>query len=459
MPAAATPAHPPTARTVQATGRAGIGRRRLLLGAAGGLGALAVPGALPTAALAAGGAGHQPAECAHAWMSTVYDVVWPEGLTPPAAARAYAYTAIAMYEAGARTLGLRSLAGQVTGLGAMPGPPAGRIDVPCAMAASVAVVTDALFATAAPASRDRLTAELNRQLDARRAAGVNGGVVRASTTHGRRVGEALAAWIAKDGYAGVVGRAYTPPVGPDKWVPTPPNFGRAIEPYWSEVRPMVLRDPYEVAPLPHIPYSEEPGSDFHEQAMITYRASQVLTDEHRAIARFWTDNPLLSGLPSGHWMLAAQQFARQQQLGLATAVEAYARLGVALHDAFLNCWSWKYRYNLLRPVTYVQRHVDPAWKTFVNTPQFPEFTSGHSVASRAASSVLTDLLGTAPYVDDSHAPRGMAARSFRSFTHAADEAAQSRIYGGIHYSMGIELGKLQGDAVGALVIDRLRTRG
>jgi hypothetical protein len=391
-------------------------------------------------------------------MATIYDVVWPEGLTPTNAARVYAYCAIAMYEAVAPVADLRSLAGQVTGLGSLPKPPPGRLDLPCALSASVAAVAGALFAGAADTSKGLLTRELDAQVAARRAAGVPAGVVKASLAHGRRVGEALTTWIAGDGYASIVGRGYTPPVGPDKWEPTPPNYGRAIEPYWSEIRPMVLRDAGEVQPQAHVPFSDVAHSDFWEQADLTYQTGLALTDEQRSIARFWTDNPLLSGLPSGHWMLTVLQFSRQQGLTLPAVLEAYARLGVTLYDAFLNCWTWKYRFNLLRPVTYVRRYIDPSWNTFVNTPQFPEYTSGHSVASRAASTVLTELLGSVPYLDDSHAPRNMPARSFSSFTHAADEAAQSRLYGGIHYSMGIELGKLQGDAVGALVLDRLQTR-
>ena len=441
-------------------GSSRISRRNVLAGGVGGLTALAL-GAHPTAASAITGhpdLGDSSAECAHSWMSTIYDVVWPEGLTPTNAARVYAYCAIAMYEAAAPAVDLRSMGGQLTGLGAIPKPPPGRIDLACAVSASVATVAASLFSGAAASSRERLAKTFDNEVAARRAAGVPGGVVRTSLAHGRRVGEALNAWIAGDGYSSIVGRPYTPPTGPDKWVSTPPNYGTAIEPHWSRMRPMVLRDGAEAVPADHVPYSEVTHSDFWEQANLTYQTGLALTDEQRSIARFWTDNPLLSGLPSGHWMLTVLQFSRQQGLSLAAALEAYARLGVTLYDAFLNCWTWKYRFNLLRPVTYVRRHIDPTWSTFVNTPQFPEYTSGHSVASRAASTVLTELLGSVAYVDDSHAPRNMPARRFSSFTHAADEAAQSRLYGGIHYSMGIELGKLQGDAVGALVLDRLHTR-
>ena len=438
-----------------------ISRRSFIAGGVGGVIATAVSGAPPPATagvLDRSRVEQSTAEVAHAWISTIYDVVWPEGLTPPNAARVYAYCAIAMYEAVALPLGMRPLGGQLTDLGAAP-KPQGRVDLACAMSACVATVADSLFSTAAPSSLELLAQRFDDEVALRRSAGVPYGVIRKSVAHGRRVAEALNAWIARDGYSSIAGRPYTPPVGPDKWQSTPPNYGRAIEPYWAEVRFMVLRDPAEVAPQPPVPYSEVEGSDFWEQAALTYRTGLQLTDEQRAIARFWTDNPLVSGLPSGHWMLTALQVSRQQQLSLRTVLETYAVLGVALHDAFLNCWTWKYRYNLLRPVTYVRRFIDPAWNTFVNTPQFPEFTSGHSVASRAASTVLTELLGTVAYLDDSHAPRNMPARAFNSFTHAADEAAQSRLYGGIHYAMGIELGKLQGDAVGALILDRLHTRG
>jgi hypothetical protein len=155
------------------------------------------------------------------------------------------------------------------------------------------------------------------------------------------------------------------------------------------------------------------------------------------------------------------QAAEQRGLALDATVEALARTSIALHDAFLNCWTWKYRYNLLRPVTYVRRHIDPAWSTWVNTPQFPEHTSGHSVASRAAAAVLTDLLGRFAFDDTTLATTvGVTRRTRRwvDFTDAADTAAQSRLYGGIHFPHGIDAGKSQGEEVGALVIARLRTR-
>lgn len=438
--------------------------RRRFLGGAATLAAGGAPLLRTTPAMAAQRTPRDgdSAAPAHEWMTVLYDAVLAEGLTPPNAARTYAYAVIAMYEGavgGQRQL--RSLAGQLTGLGtgALPTVRGGRrLDWPTVLATATSVVVDGLFARATAGTRDALTATTARQVAGRRAAGVPSRTSRESADHGRAIGTALNRWIAADGYAGIVGRPYTPPVGADRWRSTPPNFGTAIEPYWHEIRPLLLRDAAEVAPAPHAPFSSEPGSAFHDQAMTVYETSLARTPEMEAIARFWTDNPRLSGLPSGHWHLIVLQTTQQLGLRLGEAVEAYAHAGIALHDAFLSCWTWKYRYHLLRPVTYVRDHIDPAWSTFINTPQFPEYTSGHSVASAAVATSLTALLGEFPFVDDSHAPRNLPARSFASYGDAAREAAQSRLFGGIHYPMGIEGGLAQGTTVGELVVERLRTR-
>jgi len=393
------------------------------------------------------------------WVQTCFDLVWREGPTPPQAARCYAYVAIAMYEACVGGMPRhRSLGRQLNGLGRLPEPPGGPVDWAVALAGSAHAVAHTVFAGSAPEQLATLDALLEQQVTARRAAGVRPVVVRRSLGHGRAVAATLSAWISADRYAGIVGRPWTPPVGESLWVSTPPNFRPAIEPYWSEVRPMLMRSAGEVEPVRHVPFSTEPGSAFWQEAETVLETGRALTDEQRTIARFWTDNPRLSGLPSGHWLLLVSQVADQQRLDLGDTVEALALAGLSLHDAFLSCWTAKYRHHLLRPVTYINRHIDPTFATFVNSPQFPEYTSGHSVASRATSTVLTAVLGPVAFLDDSHRDRGLPARAFADFHAAADEAAQSRLYGGIHYPMGIDNGKEHGDRVGQLLLSRVRTR-
>ncbi|HEV2811202.1 MAG TPA: hypothetical protein VGV93_12500, partial [Acidimicrobiales bacterium] len=311
-----------------------VSRRRFLAGMAGVAASASAGGVItarPAVAAPTGppsqSPGALPPDVANNWIDVLYDVVLAEGLTPPNAARVYNYCTLAMYEAAvAGMAGHRSLGGQLGGLGALPVPRRGvPLDWPSAVSASVATVAGELFSAASEASRGRITAADAAVVDARRAAGVPAPILAGSRQHGRKVGEALLAWIAGDSYAGIVGMPYTPPTGPDRWRSTPPNFGVAIEPHWGRVRPMVLGSPLEVEPEPHVTFSVEPGSAFHEQALATYEASRVLTDEHRSIARFWTDNPRTSGLPSGHWMLLVKQVSRARALRLDTTLEAYAR--------------------------------------------------------------------------------------------------------------------------------------
>ena len=444
-------------------------RRQVLAGAF----AVAASAALPVrGALAApleNDVGAHPCDAALAWMSTTYDLVLAENLSPPAAARTYAFTALAMYEAVVSGMpGHRSLAGQLQDL-ATPPPqgPRGALDWPSALIAAAAAVLGQVLPFAATTTRARLDTAERDALAQRRLAGVPDRDLAAAVEHGRRVARHLGRWIARDGHAETLGRAYTPPAGePWLWESTPPNFRPAIEPYWSEVRPMVLRRADEVEPEAPVPFSTEPGSAFYEQARAPYLQSFANTAEQKAIARFWTDNPgsftppfgSPTGLPAGHWMLIAAQALAVRSAPLDLAVETLALTGIALHDAFLNCWTWKYRFNLLRPVTYVNRYIDPSWATLVNSPQFPEHTSGHSVASPAAAAVLTAQLGTFAFTDRSHDSRGHAPRTFTSFGDAAEEAARSRLYGGIHYPHAIAAGFRQGEQIGALVLERVRTR-
>jgi PAP2 superfamily len=141
---------------------------------------------------------------------------------------------------------------------------------------------------------------------------------------------------------------------------------------------------------------------------------------------------------------------RATDTGLRRAADVAVRLGVALSDAFICCWETKYRYNVLRPITYVRRQIDPDGGDPLPlvTPPFPEYTSGHSVQSGAAATVLTERLGELAFTDRTHEPRGLPPRDFTSFWEAAEEAAISRLYGGIHYRRAIEQGLAQGVRIG-----------
>jgi hypothetical protein len=207
-----------------------------------------------------------------------------------------------------------------------------------------------------------------------------------------------------------------------------------------------------------VPFSAEAGSAMYAQALEVYQTGRTLTEEQRAIALYWADNPVQTGTPAGHWISIMNEVIDARSLRLDAAAEMYARVGIGQNDAFISCWNEKYRSCLLRPVTYVRRHIDAGWTPLISTPPFPEYTSGHSTQSAAAAAILTDLFGTFAFTDDYHTINGLVTRSFASFQAAADEAAISRLYGGIHYRMGIEVGVTQGQCVGQKVLERVQTR-
>ena len=137
-------------------------------------------------------------------------------------------------------------------------------------------------------------------------------------------------------------------------------------------------------------------------------------------------------------------------------VYAYTKTSIAIADAFISCWDEKYRSNLIRPETLINEHFDDNWKPVLQTPPFPEYVSGHSVASGAAAITLTNVFGdNFAFDDDTELIYGLPIRSFSSFNQAADEAAISRMYGGIHYRAAVEIGVKQGRDLGKFVVDNL----
>ncbi len=415
-------------------------------------------------AIFAPGATRYDAEVATRWFGMSLDLVRETpGFTPPVASRAFAYLGVALYETVQPGLaGHRSLVGQLNEFTSAP-----KVNWwaayhwPSAANAALASLTRQLFPTASPANLTAVDA-LEEELAQRFLADVDVTTYRRSVAFGRDVADAVFAWSLTDGghegYTRNFPDDYVPPVGPGLWVSTPPNYARAMQPTWGENRPFVLPDG-DACPAPPPPaYSEDPNSDFYAEAAEVYEVGLTRTQEHTDIAKFWADDPGLTSTPPGHWVAILNQVLTAEDANLGVAAEAYAKLGVAVADAFITCWSTKYNYNLVRPITYIQAVIDPGWNIpnitdAVTTPPFPEYTSGHSVQSGAAATVLTSIFGDDyAFTDESHADLGLAARSFPSFQAAADEAAISRLYGGIHYRSAIEQGLAQGKCVGERVL-------
>jgi hypothetical protein len=375
---------------------------------------------------------------------------------PPVAARAFAYIGITAHEAlAAGNPGLRSLAGQVTELAPLPTQGEGAFDPPCVLHAALQAAVAGLFANTGPTGQRAMQA-LGRQLGEIAGAGVETATMDRSTAFGQAVAAHILAWSHSDGGAVIENLGfpldYTPGPRPQDWVPT--SLVRLQQapllPAWGACRPFALPSAAAADPGPHPAYDETPGSDFHSAALEVYETSRSLTDEQRLIARFWSDDAMLTFTPAGHWIAILLQIAERDALPAERLAATLAKLGAAQADAFIACWATKFRYNLLRPVTYIRRQIDKAWEPLLITPPFPEYTSGHSTQSGAASTVLTAALGDDfAFEDATHVDEGLPVRRFASFAAAAEEAALSRLYGGIHFRFGNEKGLEQGRSVGA----------
>jgi len=445
------------------------------------------------------------------WMRNYYGLIRAERISPPVASRVLGYAAVALYEGFASASPtLASLEGQLNGLDSLPDPVAGKRYDPVLVAlVAQRMVLESLFAEGMTSTRAALANLADSMQAARIADGVPRAVQADSREHGELLGKAILAWAARDGFDSTRTRPFQPQLGDQYWINdargdeyTPQNLSAvrdfvaldnptatlrggeaseralvmtrpkagdirtlkaanpvgATEPWWGSLRPFVLRTADECRPPAHARWSTESTSDLYAQAKQVYDVGRSLTDEQLQTVLYWADNPGQTGTPMGHWLTIASQLVSQRNLSAEQAAEMFVLVTLAQSDAFIGIWREKYRTNLIRPVTYIRRYIDSTWTPAIVTPAFPEYPSAHSGQSASAATVLTAMFGDVPFEDSTNLALGHPVRRYKSFTQAADEAAQSRLYGGIHYPMGSENGKVLGRCVGRIVLQRLRPR-
>jgi hypothetical protein len=401
-------------------------------------------------------------------MTNLANSVKWDGIHPVVAARTYTYSSIAMYESVVNGMpGYRSLGGQLNGLGPMPAPQAGKTyDWPTVLAQTMHRVANETyvfplrlffeFTTSTQASLDELGPA---QIGFRRLAGVSEQVSNDSIAYANQLADVLVAWINSDGYKEARFKGWVPPTGPDKWVPTgfsdTDKVANPEEPYFGQiVRPIIMTSPGECAPAGAPAFSTTAGSDFHNAAKEVYDTDTNQTDEEREIARFWADGPKDTATPAGHWLALTTKYVRAGTL--AQAAYGYAQASLTHFDAAIAVWNEKFHANLLRPESYIRKYIDPTWRPFLPTPKFPSYVSGHSGFSGAAAVMMKTAFGDGPVVDDTKLRRGFGVRTFANWDAAADEAAESRLYGGIHYRFDNEDGKSVGHCVAAKALARVQ---
>lgn len=409
----------------------------------------------------------------HQSIDKVTEIMVHDIFSPPVASRIFAYPNIAAYEIIAANNGkYNSLAGQVTDLTPIPSP---KADTPinpqlAALIAHMDMSRRLIF------SEDKLTVYRDSLYTIW--SSQNPTEFEASKEYGLAVAEHITAWMNADNYKQTrTMPKFTVMSGEDsRWQPTPPSYMDGIEPHWSKIRPFVIDSSEQFKPVPPPTFSMEINSPFYKELKEVYDIRNEITakgdsSEEIAMAKFWDCNPYVSVTyghlmfatkkitPGAHWIGITKIAAKKTDSDFDKSLYAYTKTSIAMADAFISCWDEKYRSNLIRPETLINQYIDENWKPVLQTPPFPEYTSGHSVVSGAASTALTSIFGdNFAFDDDTETPYGLPVRSFPSFAKAADEAAISRMYGGIHYRSAVEVGVKQGRDLGKFVTDNLNMK-
>lgn len=413
------------------------------------------------------------AEDLHTSIDKVVEIMIHDIFSPPVASRIFAYPNIAAYEIIAQVNPeYNSLAGQVNELTPIPKMDSLQNVNPnlAALIAHMNISKQLIF------SEDKFNVLQDSLFNKWET--INKTEFEASKAYGEKVAEHIKAWMNKDNYpqTRTMPKFTVDTDDPARWQPTPPAYMDGIEPHWNKIRPFFLDSAAQFKPVPPPAFSMDKNSQFYKELLEVYETSNRITaigdaSEEVAIAKFWDCNPYVSVTrghlmfatkkitPGAHWIGITKIACRKTDSDFQKSLYAYTKTSMAIADGFISCWDEKYRSNLIRPETLINQHIDENWVPILQTPPFPEYTSGHSVVSGAAATALTDIFGDDfSFDDDTELPYGLPVRSFTSFNQAADEAAISRMYGGIHYRAAVEVGVGQGRKLGSLLIDKIKMK-
>ncbi len=285
-------------------------------------------------------------------------------------------------------------------------------------------------------------------------------LVERSVAYGKSIAQSIFEWSKTDGgHRGYLKNFDKNMVRKDflgSW--KPPLFAQSfshhpLHPYWGKNRTFVAKN--GAIPNPEIiPYDTTQGSPYYQEFLAVYEKDKTLTQEEKEMALWWGDDPADTFTPAGHSYFIATIAIKAKKPSLIKCAETYARTGIAVADAFIKCWKWKYDFFSERPNTFIPQHIDIEWESFWPDPPFPAFPSGHAIQAATAATIMIDLYGNEfSFVDDAHVGRerdevrevDFVAQEFDSFWQVAEETADSRFYGGIHTpqdnSVGLTAGK------------------
>lgn len=405
---------------------------------------------------------------AHEWVNLASEMIKENNLYGPQASRIFGYIGLTAWEAVCNGLeNGRSMAGQINDYPtAAPVVEDREYDWGIVLCSAMQTVFPELVENINNAQRSQVDVLAARQEDEMMKNGLSEQVRQDSKNFGTSIGLLITARIHKDGRDLIRNIV---PVVPNRdaahpWYWDATTLSQSpTEPLWGTVRTFVIDNAQTCEPNPPLPYSTNPGSDFFLEAKEVYDVER--TPSNKAIAYHWEDGVGRSSTPAGHWMNIARQLLERDNSNLAECAKTYCLLGFAAADGFCANWFVKYKYFLLRPVTYIRENIDPTWVPLLNTPPYPDYSSGASVMSGAGSTVLIHLLGDAGFVDKTHlgsplytpdgGPFVLPERTFASLTQASEDAAYSRVIGGVHFRRAVEEGLESGRCIANTILTRV----
>jgi hypothetical protein len=395
------------------------------------------------------------------------NVIMVDGFNPPQASRVYCYPNIAMYEAlrNTDTSHYKSLSGSIKHMNVLAKPVNSDIDFN--LAAAIAFQRVAQFFVYRANLLDDIDDLFLKVSQSQKNDSV---LIQQSIEYGNSLADKIIAWAKNDNFIQLKTYTRYKPLGNhNSWQPTPPAYYDALEPNWKYMRAMLMDSASQFKPAPPLKFDTLAGSVFYNEALEVYNTVSKKDTILNSTAFFWDDNPLRNWIdghfsyvtkklsPGGHWINICSIVTKKEEFNALKSAQVFALVSIGLFDGFISCWDEKYRSNLIRPETYINKYIDREWSPFLETPPFPEHTSGHSVISSSAAEILTALVGeNYQFTDSTEFVFGFGVRKFNSFREAANEAGWSRLYGGIHYRQGIIVGLEQGQAIGKNVIKKIK---
>ena len=400
-------------------------------------------------------------EVAIEWANmTLFITRYTPSNSPTFASRAFGYTGLTMYESIVQGFpDYKSMNGQLKGLELLPvADDSKEYNWVLSLNAGQSEILKNIYVQTSEENIKKIDS-LEQVIYNQLASTLDKETVSRSVAFGKSVAQTIFEWSKTDGghrgYLNNFDKTMVHPNRPGAW--KPPLFAQSfshypLHPHWGENRTFASKNKQLEDPK-MIPYDTTPGSPYYQQFENVYLKDQELTQLEKEAAIWWGDDPDVSFTPPGHSYYFATLAIDGHDISMIESAKTYAQVGMAVSDAFVNCWKWKYQFFTERPNTFIPRFIDEEWESFWPDPPFPSFPSGHAIQAAAAATVLEHNFGKEfTFTDRAHEGRerdelketDFVIRSFNTFWDAAQETADSRFYGGIHTQLDNEVGLEKG---------------